>query len=645
MSKLTIGKKISLGFSLLLLVLVAVGIIARVSLNHASIGFNDYNGMAKDSNLAAHLQSNMGQASLEFKDFLLTNNEADIRSFNERWKKMSDFLAEAKKDLTDPENAKRINEISAEMDEYRQGFDKVISLTANAEKLFSDLNARGPAMEKGLTEIMLSAKEDSDFEVGTWAGFAMKDMILGRLYATKYHDTFDSKQIDQVRQQFKSMQEMLEAIDKKLQKSESRKKLANVSEVRSEYVKIFDQMAQVFTERNKIIQESMDRVGPKIGDTLELIMLSLVSSQDQLGQRVQAENNRSVNLILTIGFAALVLGILVAFFITRGITRTVSTVVNGLSESAEQVASASVQVSSSSQQLAEGASEQAASIEETSSSLEEMASMTKQNAENSNQANQLMKTTKDIVDRAGQSMGKLTASMVEISKASEETSKIIKTIDEIAFQTNLLALNAAVEAARAGEAGAGFAVVADEVRNLAMRAAEAAKNTANLIEGTVKKVKDGSEIVDLSSKEFHEVTSSIGKSCELVDEITAASSEQAQGIEQVNKAVGEMDKVVQQNAANAEESASASEEMSAQAERMKEFVMELKELVGGSAVNGATASTARGRRTLDRLARKTRNALPASSTAQKADGKAVVFAEGRREKPVLIPFDEETTQF
>jgi methyl-accepting chemotaxis protein len=182
--------------------------------------------------------------------------------------------------------------------------------------------------------------------------------------------------------------------------------------------------------------------------------------------------------------------------------------------------------------------------------------------------------------------------MEEISKASEETSKIIKTIDEIAFQTNLLALNAAVEAARAGEAGAGFAVVADEVRNLAMRAADAAKNTAELIEGTVKKVKDGSELVTSTNDAFTEVAQSSSKVGELVGEIAAASSEQAQGIEQVNKAMGEMDKVVQGAAANAEESASASEELNAQAEQMKGIVHNLARIVGGAGANGQTAQHA-----------------------------------------------------
>jgi methyl-accepting chemotaxis protein len=202
-----------------------------------------------------------------------------------------------------------------------------------------------------------------------------------------------------------------------------------------------------------------------------------------------------------------------------------------------------------------------------------------------------MTEARKVVGTANDSMGSLTNSMKEISRASEETSKIIKTIDEIAFQTNLLALNAAVEAARAGEAGAGFAVVADEVRNLALRASEAAKNTANLIEGTVKKIKDGSEIVDRTNEAFQQVATSSNKVGQLVNEIASSSREQAKGIEQINLAVTEMDKVTQQNAANAEESASASEEMNAQAQQMKSMVDELVTMVGGSS-NGSSMSYA-----------------------------------------------------
>ncbi len=294
------------------------------------------------------------------------------------------------------------------------------------------------------------------------------------------------------------------------------------------------------------------------------------------------------SLLRIIAYLSLAMGVIigvaavVSFFFSRTITRLLARTAQNLREGADQVASASMEVSSASQSLAEGTSEQAAGIEEASSSLEEMASMTKQSADNARQADTLMKETNHVITQANASMGQLRASMHEISAASQETSKIVKTIDEIAFQTNLLALNAAVEAARAGEAGAGFAVVADEVRNLAMRASEAAKNTSNLIEGTVKKVKDGAELTTKTNQAFDQVSGSTAKVAELLAEISTASNEQAVGIEQVNKAVSEMDKVTQQNAAGAEEAASAAEELNAQAEAMRSIVDELAAIVEGS---------------------------------------------------------------
>jgi methyl-accepting chemotaxis protein len=300
-------------------------------------------------------------------------------------------------------------------------------------------------------------------------------------------------------------------------------------------------------------------------------------------------------IIALAGIIALVLAAsIILWVVQKNITRPINRIVENLRAGAEQVSSASSEISSASQMLAEGASEQAASIEESSSSLEEMSSMTKQNAEHSAQADRLMKQSNEVVVKANRSMGELKSAMEEITKTNEETSKIVKTIDDIASQTNLLALNAAVEAARAGEAGAGFAVVAGEVRNLAMRATEAARNTSLLIEGTVRKIAEGSDIVRRASEAFSEVAKGAQKVGELVSEIATASGEQAQGIEQVNKAVEGMNKIVQQNAANAEESASASEQLSAQAEQMKEIVAALVRLVEGSRERASREESAPG---------------------------------------------------
>jgi methyl-accepting chemotaxis protein len=343
------------------------------------------------------------------------------------------------------------------------------------------------------------------------------------------------------------------------------------------------QANQIFVTQTKpnlektqgLLKKASERVAHIVGQTNDRMLSSAKSTK------------ASVSVI---SLVALVSGMVLAFLIGRGIVTALKRIIDSLSDGAEQVASASGQVSTASQSLAEGATEQAAGLEETSSSLEEMSSMTKQNADNAQQANTLATEARKAAGTGTESMSRMSVAINDIQKSSDETAKIIKVIDEIAFQTNLLALNAAVEAARAGEAGKGFAVVAEEVRNLAMRSAEAAKNTATMIEESVKNSNNGVDIAGEVSKVLDEIVSGIGKTSDLVSEIAAASQEQAQGIDQVNTAVTQMDKVTQQNAANAEESASASEELSAQAEQMNQAVQELVTLVGG-----ATGQTTGGR--------------------------------------------------
>ncbi|MBN1547594.1 MAG: cache domain-containing protein [Syntrophaceae bacterium] len=301
----------------------------------------------------------------------------------------------------------------------------------------------------------------------------------------------------------------------------------------------------------------------------------------QNDEELYADGRKIKWVIALFTFFSLLITVIGVVIFARQINGRLSRMADELGEISGQVAAASGQMSATSQALAEGTSEQATALEETSSALQDMANKTQTNAKHAGDSTVLITEARAVIERMDMQMRNMMQSMMEVTQTSEETGKIIKTIDEIAFQTNLLALNAAVEAARAGEAGSGFAVVADEVRNLAMRAAEAAKNTAALIENTIQVVKKGNEMTEQTQASFRENADIVGKISTLMDEIVTASEEQATGINQISGAVTQMDKVTQNSAVSAEESAATAEEMSSQAEQMDHVVHHLLDLVHG----------------------------------------------------------------
>lgn len=288
-----------------------------------------------------------------------------------------------------------------------------------------------------------------------------------------------------------------------------------------------------------------------------------------------------------IGGLVALAGVLFYWLVTRSVVRPIHRIISGLNDSSTQVSEASRQISSASQQLAASASEQASTLEETSSALEEMSSMTRTTAESSNSAADSAGKARVSANEGSQTVTQLNSAMEAINQSAAEISKIIKVIEEIAFQTNLLALNAAVEAARAGEHGKGFAVVAEEVRNLAQRSAQAARETTQLIADSVNRAHEGSQVAASAGKALQAITGNVNSVAELLGQISSATGEQAQGVEQINSAMGQMNKVTQQNAATAEETASSSEELSAQAETLRGMVGQLLTVVSGGSVSNA----------------------------------------------------------
>ena len=370
-----------------------------------------------------------------------------------------------------------------------------------------------------------------------------------------------------------------DAEDRRLFEETKRARTAFVT-VRTRYLDLIRQGKA--EEGKKLLAE---QVIPAFQESVKAIDASM-KYNEQLAADVSKTSQEAARTTILWVSIALALSLAAAsvliWWIVRSTNRVLRDLAGNLDQGATQTASAARQVSAASQTLSSGASEQAAAVEETSSSLEEISVMIRSTADNAEKAKALAGEAHAVAQAGSRTMVEMTQAMAAIDTSSAEVAKIVKNIDEIAFQTNILALNAAVEAARAGEAGAGFAVVADEVRSLAQRSAAAAKETADKIEAAIANSRKGSLSCAKVGESLTQIANKVSSTDSLVGEIATAAREQAQGLEQINTAITQMDQVTQSNSASAEESASAAEELDAQAASLKDMVGQLRELVGGA---------------------------------------------------------------
>ena len=561
--QMTMGKRIAAGTVIMLILMVVVGLVGYTGLRRVSEVTEFYGDINGFQQTVASVKGETDQYYLALYNDARELQDKAYKGTLSQLEKALAMVGEIKRQPTvDVQGKEKLEYSEKELNEYQTALGNYARAEQEKIRLSGEI--------KAIYDPFLAKIESGSI----W----IEEMTLHWRIMMSVADAYLNKDTDEnwgrAEEGLSKLQKSIADWTEKVQTSDELSPVAKEIQTLCDdfFAKAGQHHDQVLTQRQfagkmNASKENLDKVCSEFGS------LSVQNLKDR--------TRLSLKMIFGCIIASLLIGSFYAVISIRKIVGRINKVIKGVNSGAEQVFNATEQVASASQSLAEGASEQAASLEETSSSLEEMSSMTKSNADHANQAKNMMNEAQGIVEKVERHMGEMADAIENINKSSEETQKIIKTIDEIAFQTNLLALNAAVEAARAGEAGAGFAVVADEVRNLAMRAADSAKSTAVLIGDTIRAVKTGNDLTVSTKNAFQDNIVITGKVCQLVEEIAAASNEQATGIDQVSGAVSEMDRVVQQNAAHAEQSASAAVEMNAQAREMKGFVNDLVILVDG----------------------------------------------------------------
>lgn len=609
---LSMSKKIYSVIGILAAVAVVIALIGIVYLGQMNDRINHLaHNTAEQVRISGKIVEQVERVQRAEKDLLLAASEEEMQGYVEEMEAMKKAVKDdlkVLKGLSDGTGQKYVTDFEERWDQFvevSRQVQQLALLNSNVEaKLLSQGEGRKAFEEAASRLSVLTDRNDREVATGNILSRVKRAAKKGSL-ATKIRTKLIAMQRGEKNLILAKTQEEMDEYAKNIGEAENEvntlltdlEGLADSgeeSQLINEFKTGFSHYQQVNSNVRELSRENGNNrafelsagEGQRYLKNANEALRSLIAyANDSMDNSIQVSDARYAaarGMMIGVSVIGILGALALAIYLMRGLTGNLNRFIRWLSEGAGELSAASNQVSQSSQELAEGASEQAASVEETSASLEEMGAMTRQNTDSSKKANSLAQETKQAAEEGDEHMDKMLTAIKDLDASSEETSKIIKTIDEIAFQTNLLALNAAVEAARAGEAGQGFAVVADEVRSLAQRAAEAAKNTAELIDGSKENTKRSVQMVDEVAEALQSITGKARQVNELVGEITAASEEQNQGIGQVNTAMSQIDQVTQSIASNAEESASASEELNAQADTLMQTVTELTHLVEGA---------------------------------------------------------------
>lgn len=563
-------------------------------------------------------------------ELVITN----VNEYEALFKKMIELTEAMDKDkkITDESLVALSKLCYSYLDGQEKKFQAEIDIIVGKSKSSASTEQSGKNIETKFAERLFKISMVNDIidlanttEIDTWKAIATRDPVL-------LQDSY---------KKLKAVNKKLDELKAKTTQESDLKIIEQCNKAVQGYLAAAEDYQKSWAAREDV-RKKREFIALKIQENVRNTALGNMQETIKGADSVE-KNLAAASMAVIIGLIfTVVVGMLISFLITYGITSPIKKIILWLNSGASQTAIVSQELSTASNQIAEYAGNQAAAVEQSSASLEELNSMIKANMENVKKAIVLMDETNRVVSSGNDAIKHMDTAMNGISTASKETAKIVKTIDEIAFQTNLLALNAAVEAARAGEAGKGFAVVAEEVRALAQRSAEAAKNTSSMIEETIKKVADGADVTKITNNAFVKIVKSSSDVTAIIKEIASATEEQSKGIGQISKAVAEIDTVTQSNAANAEEMAASSEELSSQSSEMKAVVEELSLMITGANSISSYVSKLTGAKNVKQIKRDKGIVSPVSMSRIKDNQNLAMKSNNMKDlKPSeIIPLDD-----
>ena len=632
-NKLKLSAKITALAAVLLIIMAALGATAVVNMLSSNRKVNVVaNEFTTASDISTEISGAIGQMRIQANLFSATDNETNFTRFSEHvaelrreYDRAESFLRNAPNIVGLRNNLPVMRDNTAKfvafMEQDRAAANEMRAIRKEAAETGAQLTETISAIYRGMPDGTPEAREAMNLLLSV--GATRRTMLNSWLSA-------DTTGYGAVAVEAAKDMEGIRKLQGMRVPPNVARLLDEAANLSRSYMGNTESLRMIQTRRTFEIARPRSETGNALSDMAVQTASTANQNSTKYAQSVATALSTSSAIMVVGLIIAVLLGIVLSIVITKSIVGPISNAITGLSSGADQVTAASGEIASSSQGMASGASEQAAALEEISSSLNEITAMTKQTADNSRSADTLVKESVQQAHDGHDAMDRLMKAVVEIQKSSNDTAKILKDIDEIAFQTNLLALNAAVEAARAGEAGKGFAVVAEEVRNLAQRSAESAKKTAELIEMSQGASAQGVSLAEETANSIVKIQDGSNKIAMIVKEITTAAEEQARGISQVNQAIGNMDQVTQANASSSEQLAASSEELSSQALSMNDLV---GDLVG--VVDGEEAKEKRARANSNKSAKRITARKPMAKPMQIAQKPASSSSDH------LIPFDDD----